>query len=286
MQWDYESICWVEKNNKDNSPLFKTLNCGLSVMKRYVMWLWLNEIEFDLTLENRAKYLKECYLESSTDFILDMLKSDIDKEEQAILIAFYYLKDDEIKELHELLVKAKNQVKELYEEMKVNYHKQEKNLLEQLRDPDYIKKIVNISFALDIKLISYISFMDNCNMSLHYQSNRGVILSLGYEFELDKNVDQYNHIDTLDKLKALGDETRLRILELIKENPLSASELSLLLNLTIPTIAHHLKVLGSNEIICTCIENEGGSKVTYNIYNTGIDKLVKNLSILSSGVIK
>lgn len=284
MQWDYEYLCWVEKNSKDNPTLFKPLNCGISVMRRYIMWLWLNEIDFDLTLENRERYLKECYLGSSKDLILGIIESDIDKEEQAILIAFYYLKDEKIKEIHELLVKAKEQVKELYEKVKIEYHKQEKVLLKQLKNPDYIKRLVNISFSPDIVFIPYIGLVDSCNMSLHYEKNRGVILALGYEFELDKGVEQYNHKDTLEKLKALGDETRLRIMELILEESLSASELSVLLDLTIPTIAHHLKVLVSSGLIGVCIEDEGTSKVTYEIFNSGIDKLIGNLNVLNKEV--
>lgn len=281
MRWDYESLCWVEVNNKDKLPLFKQLSCGTSVMRCYIMWIWINEIEFDLTLEKRIKYLEECYLESSTDFILDILKSDIDKEEQAILIKFYYLKDDEIKELYELLDKAKDRVKELYEEMKGEYHKEEKILLELLKDPDYIKSLVNISFSSDIKLIPYIGLVDSYNMSLHYQRDKEVILVLGYEYGLYKKEKEYDHKDTLEKLKALGDETRLRIIELIIEKPLSASELSLLLNLTIPTIAHHLKILVAGELISTYIENEGVSKVTYKIFNVGFDELIKNLNVLN-----
>ena len=284
MQWNYEYICWVEKNNKDNSPLFKPLNGQLSVMKRYVMWLWLNEIEFDFNVENRERYLKECYLESSTDTLLDILKLDMGKEEQAILISFLYLKDDEIEQIYHLIAKAENEVRKLYKEDKENYNKQKQNLLEQIKIPNYIKSLVNLSFSEDINIIPYINLVDNKLMSLHYEEKKGVILALGYEFELEK-VQPYDHDDTLNKLKAIGDETRLRIVELILEKYMSASELSLSLNLTIPTIAHHLKVLLSAGIISSFIE-DGGSKVTYEIYNPGIEKLIQNINILNAGGVK
>lgn len=285
MQVNYESICWIEKNNKNNWILFRPLNFGQSLMKQYVMWIWLNELKFDLTPKNRTEFLKQYLLESSTDIVLNILKSDKTKEEQSILISFYCLKDEEIDQIYEMMNKAESEVKKLYEEVKEIYHKQEKNLLERINDPNYIKHLVNISFSEDIAIIPYISLVDNKRMNLHYEENRGVILALGYEFELEK-IQLYDHDDTLNKLKAIGDETRLRIVELILEKYMSASELSLLLNLTIPTIAHHLKVLASAGIISSFIENEGGSKVSYKVYNPGIDKLIQNINILNSGGVK
>lgn len=285
MQVNYESICWIEKNNINNWLLFQTLNFGQSLMKQYVMWIWLNELKFDLSLKNRTVFLKQNLLESSTDIILNILKSDKTKEEQSILISFYYLKDEEIDQIYELINKAESEVKRLYGEVKEIYHKQEKDLLERIKDPNYIKNLVNISFSEDINIIPYISLVDNKRMDLYYEENRGVILALGYEFELEK-IQLYDHDDTLNKLKAIGDETRLRIVELILEKYMSASELSLLLDLTIPTIAHHLKVLASAGIISSFIESEGGSKVSYKIFNPGIDKLIKNINILNSSGLK
>lgn len=284
MQVNYESICWIEKTN--NSPLlFKPFKFGQSVMKHYVMWLWLNEMEFDLTLKKRVEYLSKCYSISSKNLVLAILKSDMSIEEQATLISFYYLKDDEIEQIYDLMAKAETEVRKLYEEVKEDYNIQKKYLLEQIKDPNYIKNLVNISFSEDINIIPYISLVDNKLMNLHYEENKGVILALGYEFKLEK-VQLYDHDDTLSKLKALGDETRLRIVELILEKYMSASELSALLDLTIPTIAHHLKVLASAGIISSFIESEGGSKVTYKIYNPGIDKLIHNINILNSGGVK
>ncbi len=285
MHVNYESICWIEKNNINNSLLFEPLNFGQSVMKQYVMWMWLNELKFDLILKNRSDFLNQYLLESPLDIVLTILKSDISKEEQATLISFYYLRNDEIEQIYEMMANAEIEVSKAYEVVKEYYNEQKQNLLEQIRDPNYIKILVNISFSEDINIIPYISLVDNKLMSLHYEEKKGVILALGYEFELEK-VQSYDHDNTLNKLKAMGDETRLRIIELILESYMSASELSLLLNLTIPTIAHHLKVLLSAGIISSLIENEGGSKVRYKIYNPGIDKLIEYLNVLNSGGVK
>lgn len=281
MKWNYESICLIEKDN-NNSVLFKQLKFGQSLMKSYVMWLWLNEIKFDLTLNKRVEYLSQYYSISSENVVLNILNLEMNKEEQTILIYFYYLKDEEIEQIYELMDKAEDKTRKLYEEVKDTYYKQKSVLLKQIKDKRFIERLVNISFAEDIKIIPYISLMDEKQMGLHYEENKGVILALGYEFTLEK-IQSYNHKEILNKLKALGDETRLNIVELILERYLSASELSKILDLTIPTIAHHLKVLVSAGIISSFIENEGGSKISYKIYNPGIDNLINNINLLRFG---
>ena len=285
MKWDYESICFIEKSNIDNSPLFQPLSFGQSIMKKYVMWLWINEIKFDLSFNNRLEYLSKCYSISSELTVMSILNSDMSKEEQEMLIYFYYLKEEEINKINDLMNEAEKRVKKLYEKIGLIYHNQEKELLDQLKDPNYMKKLVNINFAEDIKRILYISLVDSSKMNLYYDEKKGVVLALGYEFQLEK-IQEYDHGDTLNKLKALGDDTRLRILELILEKYMSASELSLILDLTIPTIAHHLKVLGVAGIITSFIENESSSRVSYKIYNPGIDLLIENINILNSGGVK
>lgn len=49
--------------------------------------------------------------------------------------------------------------------------------------------------------------------------------------------------------KAMSDENRLKILELIKENPRSASELLKEMDFGQSTLSHHMKVLLNAEII-------------------------------------
>lgn len=284
MEFNYESICLIEKEN-NSSILFKPLKCGQSIIKSYVMWLWLNELNFDLTFNKRVEYLSQYYSISSRNLVFDILNLEIDKEEQIVLIYFYYLKNVETEQIYELMAKAENEITKLYEEVKDTYHKQKGLLLKKIGDKNYIERLVNINFGEDIKLIPYISLIDKNQMSLHYEENKGAVLALGYEFVL-KELQTYNHKDTLVKLKALGDETRLNIVELILERYMSASELSNLLDLTIPTIAHHLKVLVSAGVISSFIENEGGSKISYKIYNPGIDKLINNINMLGSGGVK
>lgn len=281
MKWDYESICLIEIENK-GSLLFKPLKFGQSIMKNYIMWVWNNGLKFDLTLNKRTEYLAQHYSISLKKLVLDILNLEISKEEQEVLIYFYYLNDEEIERICELMSKSEDKVRKLYEEVKDTYHNQKSLLLKEMADKNYLERLVNVSFAEGIKVIPYISFIDKKQMNLHYMENKGVIIALGYEFILE-TIQPYNHKETLKKLKALGDETRLNIVKLILEKYMSASELSNELDLTIPTIAHHLKVLASAGIISSFIEKESGSKISYKIYNPGLDKLINNINLLNSG---
>jgi len=52
--------------------------------------------------------------------------------------------------------------------------------------------------------------------------------------------------DILKILKALGDDTRLQIFEMLRDGPLCACKILENLNITQPTLSHHMKIL------CNC----------------------------------
>jgi|LSQX01.3.fsa_nt_gb DNA-binding transcriptional ArsR family regulator len=284
MKWDYETICLLEMENKD-SLLFKPLKFEQSIMKSYFMWLWIHGFEFDLSLNYRREYLVQHYSISTENLVFDILNLEISKEEQEILVYFYYLTDGEIESVSALMSKSKEKVKKLYEEVKDTYLNQKNLLLKEMEDENFLERLVNVSFDQGVKVIPYIGLIGKKQMNLHYVENKRVIIALGYEFVLD-TVQPYNHQETLEKLKALGDETRLSIVELILKKKMSASELANVLGLTIPTIAHHLKVLASAGIISSFVEKGSGSKVSYKIYNQGLDNLINNINYLNSGGVK
>ena len=79
---------------------------------------------------------------------------------------------------------------------------------------------------------------------------------------------------TLDFLKVLGDQTRLEILNLLKEGPKSSKDLQNTLNKKQPSISQQLKILhNSNLITYDTIKNNNKKKTKYyklndrNIFN-------------------
>jgi len=79
---------------------------------------------------------------------------------------------------------------------------------------------------------------------------------------------------TLDFLKVLGDQTRLEIINLLKESPKSSKDLEIALSKKQPSISQQLKILyNSNLITFETIENHNKKKTKYyelkdvNIFN-------------------
>jgi DNA-binding transcriptional ArsR family regulator len=50
-------------------------------------------------------------------------------------------------------------------------------------------------------------------------------------------------------LSLIGDRTRLKIINFVKEEPKKVKEIEKIFSLTQPTISHHLKILKNNKIL-------------------------------------
>ena len=75
-------------------------------------------------------------------------------------------------------------------------------------------------------------------------------------------------------LKAIANETRLKLLGLIADQERSVGELAELLNLKEPTISHHLTVLGELDLVRMRAE---GNSHFYRLNGTALQELNKNL---------
>ena len=71
-----------------------------------------------------------------------------------------------------------------------------------------------------------------------------------------------DNLNEVDLFKALGDETRLNILDMLSCGELCACELTEGLNLSQPTISHHMKILQGVELV---IGRKNGKWMHYSI---------------------
>lgn len=82
--------------------------------------------------------------------------------------------------------------------------------------------------------------------------------------------------------KSLGDERRLRMLDIVAANPgICACELLKLFEMSQPTLSHHMKLLCEAGLV-TCSKN--GKWANYRISSTGFqaaDRYIKELGTLS-----
>tara|TARA_R110000868_G_scaffold189943_1_gene433526 strand:- start:3267 stop:3521 length:255 start_codon:yes stop_codon:yes gene_type:complete len=72
--------------------------------------------------------------------------------------------------------------------------------------------------------------------------------------------------------KALNDETRRQILELLKENDLTAGEIADAFNISKPSISHHLDILKRANLV-TSIKK--GQFVEYTLNTTILEDVLK-----------
>ena len=71
--------------------------------------------------------------------------------------------------------------------------------------------------------------------------------------------------------KALNDETRRKIIELLKQKDMTAGEIAEQFNMTKPSISHHLDLLKQAELVTS---EKNGQFVTYSINMTVVDDLM------------
>lgn len=72
--------------------------------------------------------------------------------------------------------------------------------------------------------------------------------------------------------KALNDDTRRKILELLRERDMTAGEIADQFNMTKPSISHHLDLLKQSDLVTT---EKKGQFVVYSINTTIMDDLLK-----------
>lgn len=72
--------------------------------------------------------------------------------------------------------------------------------------------------------------------------------------------------------KALSDPTRRKILELLKEDDLSAGEISDYFKISKPSISHHLNILFNAELV---LREKQGQHIIYSLNTTALQQIIK-----------
>jgi len=83
-----------------------------------------------------------------------------------------------------------------------------------------------------------------------------------------------NYVNYALVFKALGDETRLRIIHLLSDKELCACELLNSFNITQPTLSYHMKLLVDCQLVTPI---KSGSWVRYKINHIMEDDVIKFL---------
>ncbi len=83
----------------------------------------------------------------------------------------------------------------------------------------------------------------------------------------------------LQKLKALSDETRLDIINLLSTGPLCACDILVSFNITQPTLSYHMKLLTSSGLVSA---ERKGKWIHYSLEKEEMDGLLEYLKLIST----
>lgn len=95
-----------------------------------------------------------------------------------------------------------------------------------------------------------------------------------------KKNNRMNDKHLITDLKAVGDDTRLRIIRLLCEQKMYIQELADALNLTPATVSHHINILLQSRLVSISIGTEKSKKITYEVNKVRFEELaegVKNI---------
>jgi len=98
-------------------------------------------------------------------------------------------------------------------------------------------------------------------------------------FEYEVRILEYNHSENATIFRALCDETRLMALSLLQSGEKCACELLEQVNVSQPTLSHHMKILVESGIVTSRKE---GKWMYYSISQTGSEKAIALLKCLTS----
>lgn len=241
----------------DAAKVFNQVNCSLSfcstqseesILLSFTAWCELKNIP-DNEFNDMKKVFFEETLPGEGD-VLTKILSDDNYQNKRGQIEFLYSTIDFISEF-----KGINIVTE------PERCKKDK-LIAMLKKPGVLSNLIGVTVDSDADLKLHISQVDKTGIEMFWFKDAGIFISIGSEV----NPEQYKSINISDYLaifKALGDESRLKIIKaLIKEN-LTSSQLAEKVGLTMPTINHHLKQLSGCRLVGMLVSGKSGKGTQY-----------------------
>ena len=129
-------------------------------------------------------------------------------------------------------------------------------------------------------MIALPSIFDYNSLSLYMRASSNVI-TIGYLSKplLDlKKKQQFEKTHQL--LKALGDPTRLRIMQCLSKRKMYIQELARELKLTPATISHHMTTLFQAEAVTLFVDEMNAKKVFYEVNKETLENLKTTLTDL------
>jgi len=116
-----------------------------------------------------------------------------------------------------------------------------------------------------------------------YFSEKHLVFSLLYDYyylDIYLNIEYAGGVNDMNTVfKALDDPNRRRILELLKNEDLSAGEISTAFNISKPSISHHLNILKTADLV---LAERHGQNIIYSLNTTVFQEVLAWIYSLNS----
>lgn len=222
-------------------------------------------------------------LEDVIDFC-NQLGNDTEDSDKMRIINFYSNRYVITKDLKNFLRKAVPICK------KYRYMVEDliQDICDQMEQNDFFEHLKNTGLTLNLEDGEYeftihptVICFNQCSLSINQKIG---IISVGVYF-YDKfgssgNDNQINDESLVAKLKAVGDNTRIRILHLLANRSMYLQELATELKLTPATVSHHVNILLNEKLIQLTLNGEvnaGSKNIYYEICREKLEDLSKEL---------
>ena len=218
--------------------------------------------------------------------LVDVLENNIIDDDifKMHIIRLYHTRQKTIRQLWEMIQLCVPVVKKHYPLIEEDV----KSALQTLPNAENLEGILkkhaglNIKSSLDCNFYPTISNFNRLKFELMSNS---IYAFYGIYFlkllEL-KESSRYKEDELVKDLKALGDPTRFKIIQILLEREMFLKELAEKLNLTSATVSHHISILQKSNLISITIGDDDGRKVLYQVNREKLQSIGDSISKLSS----
>lgn len=260
----YERVNLYSKKNSKMS-ICDAYDEGISLIKRYSAFLILKQREFSFNREAKEDFLKELIEEKNTDVLANILEQDFEAVQKKQLIEFWYTTESLADEINQLKLEVVD-----------DFEEKEKQQLRELENEDRMNQLTNLKFDNSVRFMKNISFTEPNRIEVLIFTNLGCFVSVGCDVDLNQNnIHTFNEYLTI--FKALGDASRYQMFNILLQEPQNATQLSEKLNLTLPTITHHIKTLSQSGIVSPVISTLSHKGTMYQVNKELIREMLKEI---------
>lgn len=150
---------------------------------------------------------------------------------------------------------------------------------EAVFSPNMIETLFSVSPVPGTPVVVHVSPLLSRELHMFTFRDLGVVLVIGEQADIPTHLKD-NRQNYLEVFKALADESRLNIVSVLLDEPMTVSEIAARVNLTLSTVNHHIKSLMLTGIVAMETKTAPGRGVRYTVNQPKIRHLLREFAQL------